>query len=223
MLAMSSFSFIIGVEAIQLKEHERWWTVNMGSQLEIFHNWLGDEDAPSRVRAREHIKQKGYMSVLDIPCGLCTEYLGYQKEKSPIAYFGMDITEGLVSRAKKLGVPAFQGNIEMIPCPDSIVDVCYARHILEHLSGYKLALTELIRVAREEVIVVFFMLPGQEEDFINLTWCDGCRVYHNIYNKNGLDEFIRQNKKVKNTDWESVGSGETAESILHIYLNDKSD
>lgn len=217
MLMISSLNFYTNFCAEPLKVHELWWTNNVDSQMNIFQNWLGDEEAPSRIHARDYINKKGYKTILDIPCGLCTEYFGYKKDNINIAYCGMDITEKLILRAQSLGVPVLQGTIEKIPFPDSYFDICYARHILEHLSSYEQALSELIRTAQKEVLVIFFIVPHEGDNFINLTLCDGCYVYHNTYNKSQLESFVFTHPKVENICWEKIGS---QEEMLHIYLND---
>lgn len=211
------FILLIGhmIIADELKEHEQWWTNNLSAYIGQFESWLGDENAASRICARAHIKDLGYKSILDIPCGLCAEYFGYEKENMEIQYLGMDITVQLVNRGRALGIPVLLGNIEKIPCDDSSFDVCYARHILEHLPSYETALNELIRVAKKEVLVTFFMIPTPESTLIEGAYLQGCLLYHNRYNKSCLEDFIKQNQKVRRIAWESVSN---AESILHIYL-----
>ena len=120
-----------------------------------------------RVKAINHIRQKGYTSVLDLGCGLCIDYMGYVKNGVAIKYQGLEVSQLLVDRAQGMGFPVKQGSIENIPFADSTFDVCYARHILEHLEHYKLAISEMVRVARREVLIVFFIRPWVEPDCIH--------------------------------------------------------
>jgi ubiquinone/menaquinone biosynthesis C-methylase UbiE len=199
------------------KEHEQWWTRNE-DKFDVFNGWLGTGDAASRVVSREHIKTLGYTKVLDVPCGTCTEYFAYKANHIAIEYTGLDITRYLVARAQAMGINAVEGSIENIPFNDSSFELVYARHILEHLDYYHLALNECIRVAEKEVLVVFFIPPGEGEgDKISYANVDGAGLYHNRYNKEALVNFVNQNLKVDHLEWENIGELGT-EVILHIYL-----
>lgn len=201
------------------KEHEKWWTENTPKMFDTFDGWLGDTNSTSRVLAREHIKKMDYKTILDVPCGTCTEYLGYKQEEMPIAYTGLDITAYLVNRAKKMGINAVEGSIEKIPFKDSSFEIVYSRHILEHLDYYELALNEAIRVAKNEVLVVFFINPSTTApDSISRAPYNGAILYHNRYNRDKLNAFVTKNPKVKSTKWEDIGGIANDESFLHIYL-----
>lgn len=196
-----------------LQEHEQWWGKNVEEKINTFHNWLGSEDASSRVKVRQHVKEKGYESILDIPCGLCDEFFGYKKDAIDIKYYGVDITSVLVERAKKMGLDVILGSIENIPYSDSSIDMCYARHILEHLSYYEKAISELIRVAKKEVVIIFFKKPHFANDFIKIVQVNSYPIYHNIYDKKKLSDFVLSNKKVKSIFWEDLNQ---LESILYV-------
>lgn len=217
---ISLFCICFQVFSSELKEHEKWWTHNIDSYLTEFESWLGDVDAPSRVCARNYIKRMGYKTILDIPAGLCTEYFGYKKDEIEINYLGMDITHQLLMRGQQLGVPVLFGNIESIPCKDSSFEVCYARHILEHLPSYELALQELIRVAQKEVMVVFFIVPHMRETLIDPSILQESLLYHNRYNKPLMEEFILSNTKVSYLFWEYISD---IECTLHIFLDQDTD
>lgn len=204
-------------EVVVQKEHEQWWELNVLNKLGKFANWLGDTDADSRVKMRSYIKSQGYKSVLDVPCGLCTEYFGYIETGMDIDYCGLDITKALVERGKSLNVPVKQGSIENIPFPDNSFDVCYARHILEHLDYYEKAVEELIRVASKEVIVVFFIRPHDDADSIRPGMDSGALLYHNVYNRSKIRDFATNNKKCKNASWQDINKYEVA---LHIYVGE---
>lgn len=198
------------------KEYETWWEECLDEEvsLETFRNWLGGIDASSRVAMREHVRKMGYTSILDIPCGVCVDYYGFKKDQIEIAYQGMDITPKLVALNQANNIPVIQGSIEAIPFLDGQYEVCYARHILEHLENYEQALLELIRVASREVVVVFFINPISTHSEIHLDMCDGNLLYHNRYNKQDIEQLLINHPKVKRIEWVEMDS----ESILHIYL-----
>lgn len=187
---------------IVLKPHEDWWEKNVEEVMPTFAGWLGDSSSASRVQARMHIGRQHYTSVLDIPCGLATDFFGFQQDGMVIEYVGMDITPKLIRLAEDKKVPVMQGDIEEIPCKDSSFDVCYVRHILEHLTYYDKAITELIRVAAKEVLIVFFIKPGEEADKVTYITSMGSLLYHNCYNRKKMEEYITGNEKVRSYEWE---------------------
>jgi len=108
-LMILSFSFtLIG----QKKEaHELWWQNSVSDKLPTFKSWLGDVNAYSRKVVRDHVENRGYRSILDVGCGLCTEFYGYQIDDIPIDYSGVDVTPDLVQRACKIILSFVRCNI----------------------------------------------------------------------------------------------------------------
>jgi ubiquinone/menaquinone biosynthesis C-methylase UbiE len=204
------------VRNVSLQPHEKWWQTHVAEKLNHFADWLGDVDAISRKTVRAYVHEKKYTSVLDAACGLCTEFFGYKKDAIAIDYKGIDITPFLVDRARSLGIDVKHASIENIPYPDASFDVCYGRHILEHLEYYHKALNELIRVADKEVIIIFFLKPLDSlPDKICVEPVDGILLHHNWYNKQRLEQFVMANAKVKYMQWQHVDAQEV---ILHIYI-----
>jgi ubiquinone/menaquinone biosynthesis C-methylase UbiE len=202
------------------KPYEIWWQEKLADpkMMRLFQSWLGNLNAPSRIVARNYIMDRQYKSILDVGCGLCTELEGYRKSGYSIEYIGIDITERLVENSKKSGINCMIGSAENIPLPDRVVDVVYARHLLEHLNYYEKALLEMIRCARREVIVVFFIKPQEKDDTINYGQHYGYYLYHNCYDKRKLENFVSKISRVKAIEWQNVNL--TTEKILHIVLED---
>jgi ubiquinone/menaquinone biosynthesis C-methylase UbiE len=195
-----------------------WWEFCLGNTVSYttFEGWLGGLNAPSRRAMRNHVKEAGYTSILDVPCGLCIDYMGLKNDKMNIAYYGADFTQKLIERAQKLGLAVRKADIEELPYSNNQFDVAYARHILEHLSSYKKAVAELIRVARYEVLIVFFIKPSDiENDVINCATLSDHKIYHNTYNKKNFEAYVLACPKVKSVSWENIGE---QEQIAHIYL-----
>ena len=206
--------------ALSLQSHERWWDENAATMVPQFMQWFGDSSSISRVLVRQHIKRECYKTVLDIPCSLAVDFEGFQQDETFIAYLGMDISPKLVDLAQSKHIPAMQASIENIPCKDSSFEVCYARHILEHHPYYENALRELIRVARFEVIVVFFMAPVEHyDDQFLVSLNDDCLLYYNCYNRSKMNDFLLHHAKVSAIEWQDVDGKEV---ILRIYLNSDS-
>jgi ubiquinone/menaquinone biosynthesis C-methylase UbiE len=210
--------FFGSLQALELKEHEKWWQTQCTQQnkLNQFAGWVGNEKEPSRMYIRKHILEKNYKSVLDIPCGLCVDFLSLKQSNPEIDYLGVDITTLFVDRAINQNIPAKLGRIQEIPVLDSSFDVVYSRHILEHLDTYRQAIPELVRVAKKEVLIVFFMKPVPTEyDAILIGNVDGCPIFHNQYSKSKLEAFLNTLPKVKTFSWFDVNANEC---VLHIIL-----
>ncbi len=200
---------------VDLKPYEQWWEKRLDTWYDHFERWLGDYDAPSRIAIRSYLKKANYTSLLEVACGLCTDYFGFLKDEIAISYKGIDITPKLVQRARELGVPVEQGSIERIPFEDSSFDICYGRHILEHLKYYSPAIEEMIRVARKEVAITFFMAPGDKPDYICLEPVNDVLLHHNRYNRQKMQTQIENNAKVDHVVWQSINDEEV---MLHVYL-----
>lgn len=202
-----------------LQSHEQWWESYAGAigfwpNLEMWHH---DNDKLSRKKMREYLKQQQYESILDIPCGAGADFYGLIQDSIEIAYQGVEITPKLVDFCHNHGVPVVQGSIERIPFANETFDIAYARHILEHLSYYHTALKELIRAAKKEVLVVFFIPPRPKlPDKINLYVVRGLPLYNNWYNKEMIDDFVSKQERVAFFSWQKISA---AECFLHIYLN----
>lgn len=221
MCLLLAVSFVeTGCASIELHDYEKWWEYNCGRQdkFNLFAGWIGDETEPSRVLVRQYILNKGYKKILDVPCGLCVDFKGFNA--AGLDYLGVDITPLFVKRATDLGISVLLGRIQDIPCAESSVDVTVSRHILEHLPSYEDAITQLIRVAKNEVVIIFFRKPStiETDSKIIVDYVDGFPIYHNIYSKSKLEKFLTSNQKVKNFNWKDVNG--TAECVLSIVLKD---
>lgn len=211
-------SFIVS-ETNAIKDPEKWWDYSCRDKniMEQFISWQGNENAISRILCRLHIINKKYKSVLDIPCGLCVDYKPLKRSCSDLEYLGIDISPLFISRVQEQGIPALVGKIQEIPCQDSSFDVVYSRYILEHLGSYQKAVQELVRVARKEVIIVFFSGPdGSLDDRLTTMELHGNLLNQNRYSKPKLELFLKSMPKVKSFSWQEVKNKD--ECILHILL-----
>ncbi len=213
------FTLVMIAQLQAAKDHEIWWEKSIDTgrvSLNEFRDWLGDTDDASRVAMRRHVAKMGYSSLLDAAAGVCTDYWGLKKNGFMIDYLGVDITPKLVAFNKKMNVPIVEGSIEALPASDKSFDICYARHILEHLDSYERALRELIRVAKKEVLVVFFLRPSQNKTTqVSPSVDNGYLLYNNIYSEPEIEAFAKAQPRVLRVQWEEVNA---RDSILHIYL-----
>lgn len=135
-------------------------------------------------------------SVLDAACGTCVNWEVFKAMGIKCRYTGMDRTKGMLREAKnRYGdkIELVEGYVQDLPFSDDTKDIVIMRHILEHLpDGYEQAIKEGFRVALQELILVFFLVPHQESDQIQESQPDefGCTYFMNTYNHNKLMAFL---------------------------------
>jgi SAM-dependent methyltransferase len=200
------------------KANEIWWEKNLQNNvsIETFHQWLGEWQTPDRIYLHSYLRETNYDTILDIPCGLCIDFWGLKNANIEMEYLGLDITQKLIDRAMNQGIPVMKASIENIPLEDSSFDITFSRHILEHLDDYQKAINELIRVAKKEVLISFFIKPNTlGKNIINSGMDRGCLLYHNCYDQKMMENFILRNPKVQSIKWKEI---DLQSNLLHIYL-----
>ena len=176
-------------------ERYNWWQENLNLNVDQgqFKGWLEDSDFSSRQKTFDLVLQKSAKSVLEIGPGTFIDYKHFYKNYENVEYQAIDFTQKVVDYGKTLGAECKIGSIEDIPCEDNSFDFVYCRHVLEHLSDYKKAIEEMIRVSKNYVCLVFWMMEDKKP---NLKF-DG-RLHHNSYLQSEVEEFVRgKNKNVK--------------------------
>jgi ubiquinone/menaquinone biosynthesis C-methylase UbiE len=171
-----------------------WWQSNLNT-IEDFNKFsksLGDVNAPSRQVLRRFLSTISPKpeTILECGCGLAIDH-GWISDLD-IKYSAIDFTPKLVELGKSSGIDIKQSNIEQIDYPDHNFDIVYCRHVLEHLSYYEAALTEMLRVAKNMVIVIFFINPSHDPDIIDYN--NETKLYHNRYNIIKLQNFLKDYK-----------------------------
>jgi|TARA_B100000085_G_scaffold284453_1_gene317599 ubiquinone/menaquinone biosynthesis C-methylase UbiE len=176
-------------------ESYNWWQENLNLDVNKgqFKKWLEESDFSSRQKTFDLILQKSVKSVLEIGPGTFIDYKHFYKNYANVEYQAIDFTQKVVDYGKTLGVECKIGSIEDIPCEDNSFDFVYCRHVLEHLSDYKKAIEEMIRVSKNYVCLVFWMMEDKKP---NLNF-DGL-LHHNSYVQSEVEDFVRsKNKNVK--------------------------
>lgn len=97
----------------------------------------------------EHSGIKKNSSVLEIGCG--SGRYTYQLLKHTDHVLGIDNNPELL---KINPYKTILGNAYKLPFPDNTLDVCFCSCLLHHLEKPRLALDEMLRVAKESVVVV---------------------------------------------------------------------
>lgn len=194
-----------------------WWNKNVKERMSDFKFWIGNHNKPSKIYCRKHIANEQYKSVIDCGCGLATEYYGFKKDNYDINYTGLDSCKYLVDLNRTHGITMIEAELNKdLEIPDTSYEVVYCRAVLEHLPYYEKCLNEFIRIGAKEVVVVWFIIPGDEPDYIN--YWDIEDLYHNKYNREKINQLLIANPKVESFYWQNVVDERTPEEIA----NDKS-
>lgn len=165
--------------------------------MQLWSNWFNGQNASSRWMARDFIIKRGYKSILDVGCGLCMEYYGYLNVGYTIAYCGVDLIKEFVDCAVSNGIKCCQGSVDKLPQDDESYELVYARHVLEYIDYYEKALKEMLRVAQKAVVVIFSEKPYIGDDIINRVLLSGTYIYHNKYNQDKIETFVKSIESVK--------------------------
>lgn len=198
------------------KHKQTWWDKEIKARFNEFKSWVGSPTEPSKVWARNYINSTEAKSVIDIGCGMCDEYFVYKDLFPGIDWQGVEPSEFLFNKANEKDIPVVQFEGDDINFRDGMFDVAYSRHVLEHQRDYKPILSEMIRIASQVVIHVFFISP-KEEKIIN--YDEKQNLYHNTFDRNEIEAYLILHEKVKSWEWISIPKAPTEEALV-VNLKD---
>jgi len=199
---------------------QTWWDKSLSQNIEIFHNWLGNDKAESRSKLLNFliVKNINPKSIIDFGCGLAIDYKNFINLFNEVEYLGLDSSEYLYSYNLKNKVPMFLSSIEKVDLEDNFCEYSYSRHVLEHQPDFKNSLNEMIRLSSKYVSHTFFIKPTSKIDNLKpeIKYWEEENLYHNRYDLDEIENFLKKNKKVNSFEWIEVNKDE---NILFIYLN----
>ena len=106
-------------------------------------------------------------TVLDVACGTAVNHETWNLMQVKHQYIGLDSTQALLDEAGQRycdDIQLVKGFAQDLPFQDNQFDIIVIRHLLEHLhEGYAKVIREGLRVAKKELIVVFFLDPSDQE------------------------------------------------------------
>lgn len=189
-----------------------WWNQNAEKSYDKFKEWVGDNDAASKIYSAKYCNENNYKNVADLGCGDATFYYSLKNVNENIQYLGVDSCKFFVDLNKSRNIPMLESDIRKIASlPDNSVDWAYSRHTLEHQPNFKLLLEEMIRIGKCEACHIFFIKPHSNKTITNH---DGT-LYHNTYSIQEIESFLSSNPKVASWKWVTLNNEENA---LHILL-----
>jgi ubiquinone/menaquinone biosynthesis C-methylase UbiE len=84
--------------------------------------------------------------ILEAGCG--TGLLLAEAARVARSAIGLDLSRGMLARARERGLRVVQGSLTQIPLPDASVDLVYSMKVLAHVPPIRQAVAELARVTR---------------------------------------------------------------------------
>lgn len=176
--------------------------------LPTFKTWVGGPESPSKVYLYNWLKDKNYESILDVGCGDKTLKKGIDSRKIEIEYTGVDSCNYFSDN------DVITCDFRKMPLDDRSIDLVFGRHILEHQPYFENSLKEMIRVAKKEIIHIFFIKPTLLEKKKKYEPSTD-NLYHNNYNKSLIEDFLTSNSKVKGFRWKNLNN---QENVIHIEV-----
>lgn len=190
---------------------QTWWDQNLVTRFDEFASWVGDSNQPSKKMFREYVKDKGYLSLIDFGCGNATEYFAYKKEYPELSYLGVDSSTFLYNLNISKGIPMALVENDKTILLENQADVVFSRHVLEHQPSFKPLLSEMIRLAKKEVVNVFFIAP-KEKEIINYDPIDN--LFHNTFCIDEIEDYLRNHEDVQTFSWIPITFTEVGLSII---------
>jgi len=174
-------------------------------------NYLGSVFHSHRKPILDILKrgyQTRFFSVLEVGCNSGPNLIAIKKEfGQQVAVVGVDINIKAVKEGQKKGLVIAQGTADNIPANANSHSVVLADAVLMYVGPDKInkAISEMITVARDMIIIVDFHKAGAPEGTIELGhWV---RDYVELFRKHGLKAQIRKitKKEWKSYSWEKLG------------------
>jgi len=102
-------------------------------------------------------------SLLDVGCGKCTWLAFLRKHRPDVEAIGVDINPDYVRVCREKGFKAYVMDAMNLGFEPESFDIVTCFHTLEHLEDDRKALLDMVRIARERVILVLPRRPVRME------------------------------------------------------------
>lgn len=136
--------------------------------------------------------------VADLAGGTGVNYSVFKARGLPVKYLLIDRTKQFLEHAKELYADEIEtryGFIQELDMADNSVDIAILRHIGEHIlpEEFEMAIKEALRVAKSEVIVVFFnQLTNEDEHKVEVrsSNIEGHPEITHLWNEYSYKKFV---------------------------------
>ena len=194
---------------------QTYWNNNtLDEDIEQFKKWVGGSEAESNTYLYTYMgKHPEYEKIIDMGCGLCSVATGLQENSIGIDYTGIDSCSKFVSDGKKKGFNVLLGDLRQTPLKSNEYDIVFGRHVVEHQPAFELILNEMTRLAKSEVVIIFFIKPIDEDRSV-INYDEATNLYHNAYSKQLIINWIANHRDIKSFTFVNINDKESA---LHIH------
>jgi len=147
----------------------------------------GSHKDDSRKYVVQHIQKNTIKSVLEIGVGSGIFIDNLKSGGIDIEYTGIDASVEFlrVVGEKYPDIKLVKHDCDVtLPFLDNEFELCFARHVIEHIKGFKNIISEMHRVCSREIIVVLFrpLLDGPDQ----IKFREHKGAYYNSYSKKGM-------------------------------------
>jgi len=204
-----------------MEKEQTYWNNHLNEEHynNVFTQWVGDCDATSKLYVYEYLSNKNYASVIDLGCGDASIYQGFQKRNISIDYTGVDSCKFFIKLCKQQNINVIDSDIRNVSmAASSSYDIVLGRHVLEHQDNFQELLEEMIRLAKKEVICIFFIKPDLTSEETVINYEKETNLYHNTYSYSLIGQFLTEHPRVSSFHLAPIPNTEV-EFSLHININ----
>ena len=196
------------------REWEEWWDAVAPINFRRHESAMNKSHETNKAITRAVADVGG--SVLDVGCatGITYEYI----KPIGVKYVGVDFTEKFLVQARKLNpeIDVRLGSAFNLPFQDNSFSTVFCKAVLEHQhpKEYPKIVREMSRIARNQVIIGFFMAPRGKTSIL-LTEKEG--LYANRYSKKEIIDLIKSLKGFRDLNI-IEGLGSRRDAVYTITL-----
>lgn len=137
-----------------MKKHQSYWQEDLSQ--EDLNNWLGKSEVMYKTYSIDYVEEKNYQSLIDCGGGVFTQYDLIQERGLEIRYVGTEITKKFIDIGTQKKIEVYHCPVQKMNVPDNYCEVALCLAVLNHQMEFRESIQELLRVAKEEVIISFF-------------------------------------------------------------------
>jgi SAM-dependent methyltransferase len=204
-----------------MEKEQTYWNNHLSEEHynNVFTQWVGDCDATSKLYVYEHLSNNNYASIIDLGCGDASIYQGIQKRNISIDYTGVDTCKFFINLCKRQNINVIDSDIRNVSTAvNASYDFVLGRHVLEHQDNFHELVEEMIRLAKKEVVCIFFIKPDLTSEETVINYEKETNLYHNTYSYSLITQFLTEYPRVSSFHLASIPTTDV-EFALHININ----